>query len=328
MNTTNIGVAIPAGQSIAGATLRSSGLFPENFIVANPQFATMEMRWNAENSQYHSMQTQITKRTANGMTYQGTWTWSRSTGAGTAASTGGGPTATYRDFLNRRADYAVHTFHRLHDLRFYGTFELPFGPGKLLGGNSGGIVARLIEGWQFGTIFSATTGAPLLVEARNTINRTGTPDIVGDFPRKGQVTWDGTTFGNYFSETFYRVTDPACLGVPAGGAANLRSFCANTAIATDAAGTNLILQNAAPGQLGSLGLRPIYGPGSWDFDANLQKRFRLAESRSLTFRLNANNILNHPTPGNPNLDINSGTFGEITTKTGSRTLSAQLRLEF
>ena len=46
----------------------------------------------------------------------------------------------------------------------------------------------------------------------------------------------------------------------AGGVANLRSFCTNSAIATDAAGTNIILRNAAPGQLGSLGLRPIYGP--------------------------------------------------------------------
>jgi hypothetical protein len=328
LNTTNIGVAIPAGQTVAGATLRSSGLFPENFIVANPQFSTMEMRWNAENSQYHSMQTQITKRTSNGMTYQGTWTWARSTGAGTAASTGGGPTATYRDFLNRRADYSVHTFHRTHDFRFYGTFELPFGPGRVLGGGSTGLVARLIEGWQFGTIVNATTGAPLNVSAMNTINRTGTPDIVGEFPRTGKVKWDNTTFGNYFDQTFYRVADPACQGVPTGGAANLRNFCTLSAISTDAAGTNLILRNAAPGQLGSLGLRPIYGPGSWDFDANLQKRIRLAESRSLTLRINASNILNHPTPGDPNLNINSGTFGEISTKTGSRTLSGQLRLEF
>jgi hypothetical protein len=48
----------------------------------------------------------------------------------------------------------------------------------------------------------------------------------------------------------------------------------------------------------------------------------------LTFRLDANNIFNHPTPGNPNLDINSGAFGEISTKTGSRTLAGQIRFEF
>src|SRR5207249_7820758 len=66
--------------------------------------------------------------------------------------------------------------------------------------------------------------------------------------------------------------------------------------------------------IGLAGLEPALRTGSWDFDANLQKRIRFAEARSLTVRLDASNILNHPTPANPNLDINSGTFGEITTK--------------
>jgi hypothetical protein len=267
------------------------------------------------------MQTQLTMRPLRGMTYQGTWTWSRATGVAGNTPDGGGITATYRDFLNRRADYTVAAFHRNHDFRGYGTFELPFGPGKWLGGNTGGVFARLIEGWQFGTIFNATTGAPLNIAGRNTINRTGTPDIVADLPRDGKVTW-GNLFGNYFSQEHQRVPDPSCASV----AANLRLFCTNTAIA-DASG-KIILQNAAPGQTGTLGLRPIYGPGSWDVDANIQKTLRIAESRNLTLRLDANNIFNHPTPGNPNLDINSGTFGEISTKTGSRSLSGQVRLQF
>jgi hypothetical protein len=49
----------------------------------------------------------------------------------------------------------------------------------------------------------------------------------------------------------------------------------------------------------------------------------------LTFRVDANNIFNHPNPDDDvNVDINDGTFGEISTKTGSRTLAAQIRLEF
>jgi len=44
--------------------------------------------------------------------------------------------------------------------------------------------------------------------------------------------------------------------------------------------------------------------------------------------VDASNLFNHPTPGNPNLNINSGTFGEINTKTGFRTLAGQVRLEF
>jgi hypothetical protein len=323
LNTANIGVTIPPGQTIAGATVRSSGQFPENFITANPQFGVMEMRDNSDSSNYHSLQTQMTMRPRHGMTAQVTWTWSRATGVAPPTGDGGGTVETYRDFMNRHADYTVASFQRTHNLRGYATFELPFGPNRLFGSNTSGFVARLIEGWQLGSLFDFSTGAPLNAVATTTINRTGTPDIIGNFPRQGEVKW-GSPFGNYFSQPLYRVPDPACASV----AANLNAFCSNTAIATDPAGQNIIAQNAAPGELGTLGLYPIYGPGSWSIDANLLKKVRLAETWSLTFRIDARNIFNHPTPGSPNLNINSGTFGEITTKTGSRALAGQVRLEF
>ena len=60
----------------------------------------------------------------------------------------------------------------------------------------------------------------------------------------------------------------------------------------------------------------------------MQKTIQLTESKNLTFRVDAKNVLNHPTPGAPNLNINTGTFGQITTKTGNRTLQAQLHLDF
>jgi hypothetical protein len=330
LNTTNIGVSIPAGQTVNGATMRSSGSFPENFIVANPQFAGMEMRDNSDNSTYHSIQTQITMRPKHGITYQATWTWSRATGVAAPSPDGGGTTEIYRDFNNRHADYTVSNFQQTHNFRGYATFELPFGPGKYLFGSSHGALARVIEGWQLGSIFNASTGTPQNIVATTTINRTGTPDIVGNFPRKANVTW-GNPFGNLFSQQLYRVPDPSCAKV----AAVLAPFCTNTAIATDPNGQNIVLQNAAPGQLGTLGLNPIYGPGSWDVDANLQKRIRIGESKSLAFRIDTQNVFNHPTPGtnsatggNLNLNINSGTFGQINNKTGNRTLAGQIRIQF
>src|SRR6185369_12432880 len=161
LNTTNIGVNVPVGQTIAGATLASSGLFPDNFITANPQFAAMEMRNNSDQSTYHSLQTQLTMRLTRGITWQATWTWSRATGVQGSTPDGGGITANYRDFLNRAADYTVASSHRVHDFRGYGTFALPFGPGKFIGGNMSGWFARAIEGWQLGTIFNVSSGAPL-----------------------------------------------------------------------------------------------------------------------------------------------------------------------
>jgi len=315
LNTTNTGTVQPRGQIIAGGLLRSSGSFPENFFVVNPQFADVTYRNNSDSSNYHSLQSQVTLRPTRGITYQATYTWSRALGI-----FGG-----YRDVMNQQADYTLQSTHRTHDFRSYGTFDLPFGPGKLIARNSSGWLARAVEGWKFGTILNLNSGAPLNVAGQNTLYAAGTPDAVGAFPRQGQLVWPanpGDIFGNFFSQQYKRVPDPACANV----ASNLKQWCTLSALA-DSNGS-IVLQNAGPGLPGTLGLRTMEGPGSWDLHANVQKSIQLGESKKLTFRVDANNVFNHPTPGNPSLNINTGTFGQITTKTGSRSLQAQLHLDF
>jgi hypothetical protein len=46
--------------------------------------------------------------------------------------------------------------------------------------------------------------------------------------------------------------------------------------------------------------------------------------------MDATNILNHPTPANPNLNIDNTTasFGNIASKAGNRIIQGVLRLEF
>lgn len=314
LSRTNIGTVQPPLTN--AGLLRSSGLFPPNFIVANPQFNNVTYRTNSDTSNYNSLQTQITLRPTQGVNYQATYTWSRSMGI---------LSSDVRDLLDRRADHSLLGTHRTHDFRSHGTFELPFGPGKLFGADSSGWVAQLIEGWKIGTILNLNSGSPLNIESRNTLYDAGSPDVVGAFPREGSVRWplnEGDIFGNFFSQQYQRVADPGCAAV----AANLSRWCTNTALA-DANG-NIVLGNARPGELGTLGLRTIEGPGNWFLDANIQKSVLIAESKRLTFRVDASNVLNHPTPGNPSLNINSGTFGQITTKEGSRTVQAQVRLDF
>ena len=345
LNTTNVGTVQPRGQVINGGTLRSSGLFPENFIVANPQFSTLNYRSNSDSSNYHSLQAQVTVRKTHGISYRATYTWSRALATSGGVNSGGVFNGTYRDLLNRRADYTLQPTQRLHDFRSFGTFELPFGPGRLLGANTSGWFARLIEGWDAGAIINLTSGAPLLVPGGQTIyglstlvggtppsrvdgttvTGAGAPDIVGVFPRQGKVTWpltQGNAFGNFFPQQYQRVLDPACGGV----ASSIASFCTLSALA-DSSG-KIVLRNAAPGQLGSLGLNPLTGPGLWSFDANILKTVKIEESKTLTLRVDAHNLFNHPTPADPNLNINSGTFGEINSKFGNRTLQGQIHFQF
>ena len=97
----------------------------------------------------------------------------------------------------------------------------------------------------------------------------------------------------------------------------------------------LVLQNPKPGTQGNLGQMTFVMPGTYRFDANLSKSFKLTETKALQFRLDAVNVMNHPNPlpgAGATLSINStsgGDFGYLTNaKTGTRSFQAQLRLTF
>jgi hypothetical protein len=123
------------------------------------------------------------------------------------------------------------------------------------------------------------------------------------------------------------VKDPQCAAL----AANLQSLCTLNAI-TDAKTGQILLQNAKPGTVPTMGLGSVFGPGRWRFDMNLSKSIRLAESKSLQIRLDAADVLNHPEPNTPTLNLTGATptpFGLIAGKSNlHRQLQAQLRFSF
>jgi hypothetical protein len=123
------------------------------------------------------------------------------------------------------------------------------------------------------------------------------------------------------------VKDPQCNAI----ASNLQSLCTLNAIA-DSGSSNVLLQNALPGAVPTMGLGSIFGPGRWRFDANISKSIRLTESKALQFRLDATDVLNHAEPNAPSLNLTGATatnFGLISGKSDlHRMLQAQLRFNF
>ena len=90
-------------------------------------------------------------------------------------------------------------------------------------------------------------------------------------------------------------------------------------------------RNPLPGKQGNLGQNVLRNLPVFRLDSNLAKAFKLTETKSLQFRLDVYNVLNHAQPNAPNLSINTSTtpFGQITGKGGTnRTMQAQLRLQF
>lgn len=289
--------------------------------MLNPQFNNAILNSNPSSSTYHSMQVQVTKRLSQGFTNATSYTWSRGLGDNDADAA-----INFRDPNNQRLNKAVLGFHRTHMFTSNGTYELPLGPGRPLLGKAPGWLQRVVERWQFGGILSLTSGAPLTVTAPiSTISQltaVSTPNIVGDFPKSsGQVT--RVANGVVYFPGIQQITDPSASGVSALNA--LSGSFSNRAI-TD--GQGLLLVNPAPGQLGNMGLRWIEGSGFVGLDMNLIKRVRVTESKEFEVRVDATNVLNHPNFGTPDLNINSASFGRITTATGNRRFTVNARLSF
>jgi hypothetical protein len=204
---------------------------------------------------------------------------------------------------------------------------LPFGPDRALLPGATGVLARLVENWQLGGILQWMSGVPLTLTT-NTATLTfdrgaATPDIVGDFPKStGKVT--RIAKGVTYFHGLRQITDPAGAGVATlqGTQARYNRF----AIADS--GGNLLLVNPAPGTLGNMGRDWVEGPSFLKLDMNLVKRVRIDETKELELRVDAINILNRPSFGNPNVDINSPDFGLITSASGARQFVLNARLNF
>ena len=109
--------------------------------------------------------------------------------------------------------------------------------------------------------------------------------------------------------------------------------------ATLLAGVGLAFAAPANGTWGNLGRYIANGPGAFEIDSSLEKRFHLTERVALNFRAAAFNLLNHPeykTPGasvgsvSGNTIKTSASFGRITgiLNTGATGTGAPRRIEF
>ena len=296
--------------------------FAQNLFVLNPQFLNVNLYDSSLTSTYHSLQVQITNRQFHGMSNQFTYTYSRALDI----SDGDG-TVTPRDNNNINLEHGRAGFDRTHVLTSTGTYMLPFGPNKAFFGGTSAWVQRLIENWGVGGIFSFSTGAPLTFTAPiASLWQTGTantPVAMQGIPTKtGKLTFVGN--GVTYFPGWTQVKDPAITSLTSLNGVNTSS--ANFAI-QDAKG-NIVMQNPAPGTVGNVGRNTITGPNVLGFDVNAIKRVRITEGREFEFRLDVVNVLNHPNFANPTTNINSTSFGQITSATGSRRFTFNARVNF
>ncbi len=333
---------LTSGFTLATGTVISPRCFPENYFITNPQLSTANYAKNIGYTKYDSFEAQLSMRPKYGISFLATYGFSKTMNQ---------PNTTFTDPLHPEWDYGRSIQSVGQDFRTNGTIELPIGPGKFLLPKSSKLVSRLVERWQTGFIFQVSSGSPRsFLSGNNMLYNNGRPNIVGPWNNpEGNIVWNGQN-GTYFGEgTYATYQDPQCttrVGSTDSNGFNLQNNCTLLGLAKvvpqGTAGAIPVsqgrygiplLENSVPGQQGNLGALTMHTFPRWAFDANVSKAFAVSESKSLQFRIDCLNVLNHPTPVDPTGVANAGTsfsdtFGQITSKTGTRTFQAKVRFNF
>jgi hypothetical protein len=316
----------------AGNLLATAGL-PLNFIVANPQFLHTYLIGNFGNSTYNSLQVEVNKRFTRGFNLQASYVWSHNIGDSEGDFSGrttGGIQDSYRTLRNASLDKRPLSFDYQSVFKLNSIYELPVGKGKLL--NTNAFLDRIVGGWQLGAILLAYSGRPLTFTAQNAINsNVGTiyggvnaPTTSSSFTATalGALPADGTHrdgSGVVYFTGLTQTTDPSVVGL---AGSSLKAIMGS--------GGKPLLVNPLPGQLGALGYGVVRGPGAKTLNLNIKKNIRITERFNMQIGATANNVTNTPVFNDPDMNINSPTFGRIlgTGAAGNRILVLQGRLNF
>ncbi|HEU5451504.1 MAG TPA: TonB-dependent receptor [Terriglobales bacterium] len=252
-------------------------------------------RTNCCSSNYHGLQLTLRKNYSNGLGFQANYTWSKSMDTlSDLFNYKGSYGAT--DVQNLGYDYGPSDFNMPQ--RFVGnvTYELPFMKNN-----------RWIGGWTVNSIVSIQSGASFGVYSSSTAYDANKDGRGGDrYVPKG-VAPMGSVMGNidpvsgalvYFNKADWgRYTCPSSLN---GG-----MWCDPP-----------------------IGRNSMTGPGYWNTDFSISKKFKVTERAGFTFQANFFNLFNHTNFNNPSGNAASPDFGKSTTTYPNRITQLALRFDF
>lgn len=306
----------------------------------------VEILTNGGQYRYNALQAEIRRRFSDGVGFQVNYTFQKTlTDILSDVNADQNRQGRFLDNNNPRLNYGRADYDRTHTVNANVVYELPFGKGKRFL-NQGGLVDLIFGGFQFGSIINLSSGPPLsIIDPRSTFGITGNS---GRQSARTSLTRDEvknlTGVFNTPNGIFY--VDPKVLfaTATAPGQPTLRGIDLNQPLP---AGYTLQSVRAAspidqapfPGQVfffnnagetGNLPINFMNGLPFINWNANLNKNFRIGETKRLQLRVDAFNLLNNQVPFfGADLDINSDNFGRVTsTYNGARVLQFGARFDF
>ena len=141
----------PLAGLLPGTPLNNATLTRNDLLRPNPLFQGITQDFNNIGySTYDALETSLNKRLSHGLLTQVTYTWSQRRQATSLLNP-----------YDEKPYEDIDPNDRPHRLTITALYNLPFGPGMRFGGNSTGVVARLIEGWQYNVIGEISSGTPI-----------------------------------------------------------------------------------------------------------------------------------------------------------------------
>jgi outer membrane receptor protein involved in Fe transport len=259
------------------------------------------------NSIYNALQASLKKRFSHGLSFLGSYTYSKSIDDVSSFNITGSAsqsTAGENDLAQNPFDLGLERGRSMFDARH--RFVLSYQWTLPYFANAEGWKRQVLGGWQVNGITTFMSGTPLTVYDSAGVSLQGgapeisgfpsdRPNVIGDFT-KGTCP-NGASAGT-----------PDCWISPNG----FQRLDPNTQL----------------GQFGDAGRNIAQGPGfqQWDFSA--LKNFRITEGKTIQFRGELFNIFNHANFGLPQNDLNSPNFGQIQTSQPGRLVQFALKFLF
>jgi hypothetical protein len=252
------------------------------------------------NSSYNAMETSLHKRFSHGITFLASYTWSKAIDdassfnmTGSAAKPVAGENDLAQDPFNVGAERGLSLFDARHRFVVNYGWELPFWK------NGKNWYQSVLGGWQLNGIATLMSGTPFTVFDSNDVSAQGSaPEITG-----------------------FSAQRPNLLGNPNSGSHSVDSWL-------NALAFQRLDPVANAGQFGTEGRNVNIGPGYADWDFAALKNFKLMESKTLQFRAEMFNVLNHTNFRLPDSDISSPTFNHILSAQAPRQVQFALKFMF
>jgi outer membrane receptor protein involved in Fe transport len=236
--------------------------------IRGQQYSTINARENGGFSSYNAANVRlaITNPGNTGLNLTANYTYAHAIdNLSTTFSTGGTDVNVGQlDPFNPRLDRGDAEFDLRHRISIGGTWDVPFARG------THGVVKQMADGWTLSSIFIAHTGTPFTIFDSTNTEFQQIPRLIltSAIPRTGSPVDSG------LPDTFNFITIPN---------SSVTQF------------TNPITGNSDFGPFPSnmTGRNNFRGPGTWNFDFGVHKKFSLSERYNLEFRADAFDILNH-----------------------------------